>query len=46
LPGVTIGDHARIAAGAVVRESVTPGEIVIGNPSQVVAFVAEDDTSR
>jgi acetyltransferase-like isoleucine patch superfamily enzyme len=39
LPGVSIGDGACIGAGAVVRESVPPRAIVIGNPAQIVSFV-------
>ena len=42
LPGVSIGDGACIGAGAVVRESVPPRAIVIGNPAQIVSFVDAD----
>jgi acetyltransferase-like isoleucine patch superfamily enzyme len=39
LPGVSIGNGACIGAGAVVRESVPPRAIVIGNPAQIVSIV-------
>jgi acetyltransferase-like isoleucine patch superfamily enzyme len=37
LPGVTIGDHAVISAGAVVSESVPERSVVAGNPAQIIA---------
>ena len=36
LPGVTVGQHAMVGAGAVVVESVPPYAIVAGNPAQIV----------
>ncbi|MNC76929.1 Virginiamycin A acetyltransferase [compost metagenome] len=36
LPGVTIGDRAVVAAGAVVHKNVAPGSFVAGNPLQVI----------
>ena len=36
LPGVTIGDHAVISAGAVVTESVPERCVVAGNPAQII----------
>jgi acetyltransferase-like isoleucine patch superfamily enzyme len=38
LPGVTIGDGAIVGAGAVVRESVPPYAIVVGNPAHVARY--------
>lgn len=38
LPGVTIGEGAIVGAGAVVTKDVQPGEIVGGNPAQVIGF--------
>jgi acetyltransferase-like isoleucine patch superfamily enzyme len=39
LPGVTIGDHAVIAAGSVVFDDVPPAEVWRGNPAQFVKKV-------
>jgi maltose O-acetyltransferase len=36
LPGVTIGERARVAAGAAVTRSVAPGSSVAGNPARTV----------
>lgn len=39
LPGVKVGDYARIGAGSMVVRSVKPGATVFGNPaSQVAGF--------
>jgi acetyltransferase-like isoleucine patch superfamily enzyme len=37
LPGVTIGDHAVISAGAIVTESVPERSVAAGNPAQIIA---------
>ncbi|MRS01689.1 hypothetical protein EG832_00440 [bacterium] len=37
LPGVTIGDGAVIAAGAVVTKDVQPYSIVGGNPAKIIS---------
>lgn len=39
LPGVTIGDHAVVGAGAVVTRSVPAGVVVVGNPARVIKDV-------
>ncbi|WP_404361463.1 acyltransferase [Methylotuvimicrobium sp. KM1] len=36
LPGVTIGDHVVIGAGAVVTKDVEPNSIVVGNPAKII----------
>lgn len=36
--GVTIGDHAFVAAGAVVTRDVLPYAIVLGNPALLVGW--------
>ncbi len=41
LPGVTIGPHALVAAGAVVNRDVGEGMVVAGNPARVVGPFAE-----
>ena len=35
-PGVSIGDGAIVAMGAVVAHSVAPGQVVGGNPAKVI----------
>lgn len=39
LPGVTIGRHAMVGAGAVVMHDVPPNAIVIGNPAYIKGYV-------
>jgi acetyltransferase-like isoleucine patch superfamily enzyme len=36
LPGVTIGDHSVIAAGAIVTKDVPPHSLVAGVPAKVI----------
>lgn len=42
LPGVTIGQHAMIGAGAVVTKDVPPYAIVRGNPGRIAGYVNTD----
>lgn len=39
LPGITIGQHAMVGAGAVVTQSVPPYAIVIGSPARITGYV-------
>lgn len=38
LPGVTIGDHAIIGAGAVVKGDIPAGAIAVGAPARIVGM--------
>ena len=46
LPGVTIGDHAVVAAGAVVTEDVPPRTLVAGNPAHAIRELRADEGWR
>lgn len=39
LPGLSVGAHAMVGAGAVVTRSVPPNAIVVGNPAKIVGYV-------
>mgnify|MGYP005814165561 CR=1 FL=1 len=46
LPGVVIGQHAMVGAGAVVTRSVPPHAVVVGNPARIVRYAdAQSHTS-
>lgn len=36
MPGITIGDHSVVAAGAIVTKDVPANSIVAGNPARVI----------
>lgn len=42
LPGVRVGHHALIGAGAVVTKDVAPFAIVVGNPAREIGHVTRD----
>jgi maltose O-acetyltransferase len=44
LPGVTVGSHAILGAGAVVTKDVPEWAIVGGNPARVIRFRKHDDS--
>lgn len=44
-PGVTVGEHAIVDAGAVVTQSVQPYAIVSGNPAQVIGFANTSEST-
>jgi acetyltransferase-like isoleucine patch superfamily enzyme len=46
LPGVAIGDHAVVAAGAVVRGNVPARSLVAGTPAKVVRELEASDGWR
>lgn len=49
LPGLRIGRHATVGAGAVVTRSVPPYAIVVGNPARITGYVndaADAGTAR
>jgi acetyltransferase-like isoleucine patch superfamily enzyme len=41
LPGVRIGAHALIGAGAVVTADVAPGAVAVGNPARVIKKLSQ-----
>ncbi|MEN1969205.1 DapH/DapD/GlmU-related protein [Lentibacillus sp. N15] len=45
LPGVTVGENAIVAAGAVVTKDVEPNTIVGGTPAKIIANL-EDKIDR
>lgn len=46
LPGVTIGRHARVAAGAVVTRNTPPHVLVAGNPARIIGVVRIDSRKK
>jgi UDP-2-acetamido-3-amino-2,3-dideoxy-glucuronate N-acetyltransferase len=46
LPGLSIGQHAMVGAGAVVTRSVPPYAIVSGNPARITGYVNASGSAR
>ncbi len=46
LAGVTVGDDAVLAAGALVQEDVPPGAVVAGVPARVIRYVKREPGAR
>jgi hypothetical protein len=46
MPGVTIGDDAIVAGGAVVTKNVAPGDVVAGVPASTISNFLELDGRR
>jgi acetyltransferase-like isoleucine patch superfamily enzyme len=46
LPGVTVGDHCLIGAGAVVTKDVPEGSVVAGNPARVLRSLTQDEQNK
>jgi tetrahydrodipicolinate N-succinyltransferase len=46
LPGVTIGEDAVVAAGAIVASDVLPRTVVAGVPAKQISTVGEVDAKR
>jgi acetyltransferase-like isoleucine patch superfamily enzyme len=41
LPGVVIGEHVLVGAGAVVVKDVPAGVVVVGNPARIIRQIAD-----
>ena len=42
LPGVTVGEHVMVGAGAVVTHDVPRNAVVLGNPGRIVSYVGAE----
>jgi len=46
LPGIHVGRHAMVGAGAVVTRPVPPNAVVAGNPARIIGYVDADGRPR
>ncbi len=46
LPGVTVGENAIVAAGAIVTKDVAPNTIVGGNPAKFIKDIEPQKNNR
>lgn len=46
LPGLTIGEYAMVAAGAVVTRDVPPRALVAGNPARILRYLDDATTQE
>ena len=46
LPGVTIGDHVVVGAGAVVTKDVESNSLVVGNPARKIREIKTTDYGK
>lgn len=46
LPGVTIGDNAIVAAGAVVAKDVPENAVVGGVPAKIIKYITQEDVEK
>ena len=43
LPGIEIGEHSVVGAGAVVTKSIPPYAVVMGNPAKIIRFLEKSN---
>jgi acetyltransferase-like isoleucine patch superfamily enzyme len=46
LPGVTLGDHCIVGAGAVVTKSAPKGSVLAGNPARILREVTAEESAH
>jgi acetyltransferase-like isoleucine patch superfamily enzyme len=46
MPGVTLGRGSIIGARSIVRESIPPYAIVVGDPTRIIRYIDPDDTDE